>query len=390
MIYCLNCGVANREGSRFCNGCGSPLGASVRCTQCGLLNSPTVRFCGQCGGPLQPAAPTAPSHPRLAGLPAPVLPPSEEEDELPLEFDAPSIAELLAEPSPARATPAHAAQPAVDSPAEPDAVAVVETSSPPAVAAPATAPAFGAAAPLPSSAMPADLAPHEENAGDGTRAGLAALMADAREALDSTWFDRWPASLEVSEAPPEEEMPQPPPLAVPHPAHGAVSQSALPIASPSATVAPPPEDLPGWMVDAQRAASVAVPSVVAAVASLNVPAISTSAQMSVGAPAAGIALARSVPAGLSARAAFAPPASACPAEAVALFTKVVAGLPVLVAAAAQERRRPAEPKRGAAGRRLRRLLIVLVLLLVVAVAVLLAVKTGRLPLDALLLPIKLR
>lgn len=54
LIYCTSCGTANREGSRFCNECGSPLGAMTPCPHCGLPNVSTGRFCNFCGGRLRP------------------------------------------------------------------------------------------------------------------------------------------------------------------------------------------------------------------------------------------------------------------------------------------------------------------------------------------------
>jgi len=51
MIYCPSCGIANREGSRFCNECGAklPTSTSVRCPQCGSPNAPNAIFCEKCG-----------------------------------------------------------------------------------------------------------------------------------------------------------------------------------------------------------------------------------------------------------------------------------------------------------------------------------------------------
>ena len=56
MVYCSNCGTANRDGSRFCNDCGAklPSGTSVRCPQCGTPNSPSDSFCEKCGNRLVP------------------------------------------------------------------------------------------------------------------------------------------------------------------------------------------------------------------------------------------------------------------------------------------------------------------------------------------------
>ena len=49
MIHCSKCGLANRDGSKFCNECGSRLGASFGCPSCGEPNPSTARFCGFCG-----------------------------------------------------------------------------------------------------------------------------------------------------------------------------------------------------------------------------------------------------------------------------------------------------------------------------------------------------
>ena len=56
MVYCSNCGTANRDGSSFCNDCGAklPSGTSVRCAQCGTPNSPSDTFCEKCGARLVP------------------------------------------------------------------------------------------------------------------------------------------------------------------------------------------------------------------------------------------------------------------------------------------------------------------------------------------------
>lgn len=71
MIYCPSCGIANREGSRFCNECGAklPTSTSVRCPQCGSPNAPNTIFCEKCGTRLiAPLAPDEPDEPE----PAPV------------------------------------------------------------------------------------------------------------------------------------------------------------------------------------------------------------------------------------------------------------------------------------------------------------------------------
>ena len=51
MIYCPGCGTANREGSRYCNQCGSLLveEEAVSCPRCGSANPSTVAHCQECG-----------------------------------------------------------------------------------------------------------------------------------------------------------------------------------------------------------------------------------------------------------------------------------------------------------------------------------------------------
>jgi class 3 adenylate cyclase/tetratricopeptide (TPR) repeat protein len=59
-MTCGSCGTLNREGRKFCSGCGASLG--LACTACGTANEPGERFCGECGTAL--AVPAAPSRPR--------------------------------------------------------------------------------------------------------------------------------------------------------------------------------------------------------------------------------------------------------------------------------------------------------------------------------------
>ncbi len=54
-MRCERCGAENREGVRFCTGCGSALG--TKCARCGTDNQPGDRFCGSCGAPLSGASP---------------------------------------------------------------------------------------------------------------------------------------------------------------------------------------------------------------------------------------------------------------------------------------------------------------------------------------------
>jgi hypothetical protein len=66
MIYCPNCGTANRDGSKFCNECGQRLAAPehIVCAACGASNPPKSVFCSECGARLttgeeSPAEPAA-------------------------------------------------------------------------------------------------------------------------------------------------------------------------------------------------------------------------------------------------------------------------------------------------------------------------------------------
>jgi len=59
MIYCPNCGTANREGSKYCNQCGARLTPEegIKCQICGTINSPESERCVNCGASLKPAPP---------------------------------------------------------------------------------------------------------------------------------------------------------------------------------------------------------------------------------------------------------------------------------------------------------------------------------------------
>ena len=85
MIYCPKCGIANREGSRFCNDCGTklPSSTSVHCPQCGTPNPPNNVFCEHCNARLVPTladeTPEAePPAPVKKGLSLPTKPASAE------------------------------------------------------------------------------------------------------------------------------------------------------------------------------------------------------------------------------------------------------------------------------------------------------------------------
>ena len=125
MIYCSICGLANRDGSRFCNYCGRRVDATVTCPACGTPSPAGSRFCSDCGFglanlPQQPSGRAqrealegvafAPLAERLGGPVAvserEVLPPlepeplrfPEPEPDTPLEADAPTLDELIVAP----------------------------------------------------------------------------------------------------------------------------------------------------------------------------------------------------------------------------------------------------------------------------------------------------
>jgi hypothetical protein len=50
VIRCGKCGRENRQGRRFCAGCGTAL--ELKCPQCSASNEPDEQYCGQCGSAL--------------------------------------------------------------------------------------------------------------------------------------------------------------------------------------------------------------------------------------------------------------------------------------------------------------------------------------------------
>jgi class 3 adenylate cyclase/predicted ATPase len=64
-VVCVSCGRQNRDGLRFCVGCGSQLAQT--CPSCGDPVEPDTRFCGRCGAALTTAAAGSPP---AAALPA--------------------------------------------------------------------------------------------------------------------------------------------------------------------------------------------------------------------------------------------------------------------------------------------------------------------------------
>jgi class 3 adenylate cyclase/tetratricopeptide (TPR) repeat protein len=63
MLLCASCGRENREGRKFCVGCGRPLAVELTCAACGAPYEPDESFCGDCGAPL--AAMRAPPTPAV-------------------------------------------------------------------------------------------------------------------------------------------------------------------------------------------------------------------------------------------------------------------------------------------------------------------------------------
>jgi len=49
-LNCSNCSAENREGSKFCSECGTPLSGS--CPSCGSSIPPAAKFCNECGAPV--------------------------------------------------------------------------------------------------------------------------------------------------------------------------------------------------------------------------------------------------------------------------------------------------------------------------------------------------
>ncbi|TEU14559.1 MAG: zinc-ribbon domain-containing protein [Anaerolineales bacterium] len=93
MIYCPNCGTANRDGSRFCNDCGADLSdaSGRRCPMCSALNPIESTVCNECGARLVPqTAPlTETETPRpepVEGLPSPVERASAEQEAEPPDW----------------------------------------------------------------------------------------------------------------------------------------------------------------------------------------------------------------------------------------------------------------------------------------------------------------
>jgi predicted ATPase/class 3 adenylate cyclase len=70
VAVCASCGRENREGRKFCVGCGRPLAVELKCPTCGAPYEPDERFCGDCGTAL--ASTSAPAAVAIAHAEAPV------------------------------------------------------------------------------------------------------------------------------------------------------------------------------------------------------------------------------------------------------------------------------------------------------------------------------
>ncbi len=61
MVLCASCGRENREGRKFCVGCGQSLAVELACPSCGAPYEPDESFCGDCGTALVAAPAVAPT-----------------------------------------------------------------------------------------------------------------------------------------------------------------------------------------------------------------------------------------------------------------------------------------------------------------------------------------
>ena len=59
-MNCQSCHIDNREGRKFCSGCGARL--AIKCASCGAANEIGESFCGECGAKVgaPPPATSAP------------------------------------------------------------------------------------------------------------------------------------------------------------------------------------------------------------------------------------------------------------------------------------------------------------------------------------------
>ena len=57
-MKCAKCQSENREGAKFCKGCGNTL--ELACPSCGCPYKPGARFCDECGHDLRKCPQTPP------------------------------------------------------------------------------------------------------------------------------------------------------------------------------------------------------------------------------------------------------------------------------------------------------------------------------------------
>ncbi len=116
MIRCPKCGTMNRDGSRFCNECGTPVQRTkVRCPKCGTLNPVGNVFCDECNARLVPEAKLPPTPPPekepespttpLKGISLPVRPAAVDSADTPEEAELPDWLLELTEETTAPAAP---------------------------------------------------------------------------------------------------------------------------------------------------------------------------------------------------------------------------------------------------------------------------------------------
>jgi pSer/pThr/pTyr-binding forkhead associated (FHA) protein len=169
-LTCSSCGTLNAPGMKFCKMCGSPLeapqgGAPVKvvCPSCGGQTPNGYKFCQHCGTPLQDADAAVPA-PAPAPEPATVAPPTPPQEAVPAPQPAPSAAPEPVVPAPqSAATQPATPQPATPTPAKPsgDMVAktIMDLGTSKAADAPPPTLAPQAATPAPQAATPAAAIP---------------------------------------------------------------------------------------------------------------------------------------------------------------------------------------------------------------------------------------
>ena len=82
-MLCPRCHTENREGRRFCGGCG--LSFAGMCPSCRFLNEPAERFCGGCGAPLPTSTATS-GPPKESAAASTSAPPGGERRQLTVMF----------------------------------------------------------------------------------------------------------------------------------------------------------------------------------------------------------------------------------------------------------------------------------------------------------------